>query len=425
MLAEIVLVIVYTILFSFIIWYGKFFSLNHKAKRFLILVFWLKIIAGIAYGQYHINHVEGGDTYRYFEDGNLVFQTLQDDPVKYFKLLTARGSGQIAPDIAPEIYKMHVWNSSGNYAIVRFHAIVRLFSFGYYNVHVVFMAFLVLSGLLALYKFLYDVNFENKQALVVAIFLVPSIVFYGSGLHKESLLIAGLGFLLWAFDRLLRHDFQPASWIGFITGAILVYVVREFYLIALIPGLFAFVSIQFVKARKQLIFSLIILLFWLAFFSLHHVIPAINPLRDMIEKQKEFLILQGHSNISISPLQYSLTSLLQHIPQSIVNVILRPFPKEMNSTGLIFYGIENTALLICFVVSMIYSRKLPDSLRYKSWLLLSFALTAFIIIGCIVPNMGAISRYRSPALLAWTTFLALKLSPQKAHFFKWIPEINI
>jgi len=425
MLEEIVLVIVYTLLFSTIIWFWKFFPHKRKAKRFLILLFWLKIVAGIAYGQYHINHVGGGDTYRYFNDGNLVFNTLKENPVKYFKLLTARSSGHIAPSIAPEIYKMHVWNSSGNYAMVRFHALVRLFSFGFYNVHVVFMAFLVLSGLLALYKFLYDVNFKNNQALVAAIFLVPSVVFYGSGLHKESLLIAGFGFLLWAFDRLLRHDFQPASWIGFITGAILVYIVREFYLIALIPGLLAFVCIQFVKARKQLIFTLIIMLFWLAFFSLHNVFPAIDPLREMIAKQKEFLILQGHSRINISPLHYNLLSLIRHIPESIVNVMLRPFPQEAKSTGLIFYGIENIALLIYFVFSMIYSRKLPDSLRYKSWLLLSFALTAFIIIGSIVPNMGAISRYRSPALLAWTAFLALKLSPQKARFFKWIPEINI
>jgi len=423
MLPEIFLILTYTILFSAIIWFWKFYPRGRKAKQFLILIFWLKILAGIGYGQYHIHHVDGGDTFRYFEDGNLVFKTLRNNPIKYLHLLTARSSGTIPSDIAPELHAMHVWNSSGNYTMVRFNGFVRLFSFGFYNVHVVFMAFLVLTGLLAFYKFLYDAAFENKKALVFAVFLVPSVLFYGSGLHKESLLIAGLGFLLWAFARIIRQDFRLASWIGFITGALLVYIVREFYLVALIPGLLAYASIQFVKSGKQITFALMLLTFWIAFFMLHFLIPQFDPLKNMIEKQQEFLILQGHSNISITPLHHNFFSLLLHVPMALINVILRPFPNEATTFGLIIYAIENLLLLCFFILSMVYTRILPEALRHKSWLLLSFSITAFIIIGCIVPNMGAISRYRSPAILAWTAFISLKLAPQKLTIFRWIPEI--
>jgi len=58
------------------------------------------------------------------------------------------------------VFESNIYNDS--HTIIRFNAAMRLFSFGYFNVHTVFMCFLSFTGLVALYRFFVR-YFENKK----------------------------------------------------------------------------------------------------------------------------------------------------------------------------------------------------------------------------------------------------------------------
>ncbi len=65
----------------------------------------------------------GGDTYLYFDDGNIVYNALKTDAFTYFKL--AIGSNDFTPVpkyLLPYTSEMHFWFDSSNYFLVRLNA---------------------------------------------------------------------------------------------------------------------------------------------------------------------------------------------------------------------------------------------------------------------------------------------------------------
>lgn len=61
-------------------------------------------------------------------------------------------------------------------------------------------------------------------------------------------------------------------------------------------------------------------------------------------------------------------------------------------------ALENTILLLSLILIIIFPAKEIEN-RNLLWLCLSFALAFFVINGLMTPVLGALSRYRIPALL--------------------------
>jgi len=272
---------------------------------------------------------------------------------------------------------------------------------------VVIMAWLSLLGLLALYRTVEKAFGHNAWPLRVAVFLVPSVLFYGSGLHKEALAITGLGFLLYGFSSLFNNQTLVRSWLFFLLGALIIYLVREFILIALIPAMAGYFWVRLSPGKPLLKFISAQLIFWILFFSLHYVFPAWDPAGTMAVRQHEFLVLKGRSSFPAPPLRPDTWSVILEIPSGLIHSILMPFPWQIRSTGMLLYFLENLFIVFLFLRLLLRPARLPDSARFMGWMLVSYSLAVHAIIGIIVPNLGAISRYRTPALLCLVIFLAL------------------
>ena len=67
------------------------------------------------------------------------------------------------------------------------------------------MCFITFLGLTAIYKTFYSYLKEAKNFLFVAVFLVPSVLFWGSGIFKEGVVIMALGILFYALQKHLSY----------------------------------------------------------------------------------------------------------------------------------------------------------------------------------------------------------------------------
>src|SRR5580765_7541609 len=85
-LTEILLLVFYGALFSFIIWKSKFFDRFSISKKILVLLFLLRAVTGIFYGWIHLHFYKGGDTWVYFTDSRVVMSTLLTNPAMFLKL---------------------------------------------------------------------------------------------------------------------------------------------------------------------------------------------------------------------------------------------------------------------------------------------------------------------------------------------------
>ena len=114
------------------------------------------------------------------------------------------GIGNDTPEFQQYYEQMNYWARkidsniyNDSHTIIRFNTIVRFFSLGYYNVHTVFICFLSLIGLTGIYKTFIPYLQDKKRELLFAVFLLPSALFWGSGVLKEGLIFFALGLLIY------------------------------------------------------------------------------------------------------------------------------------------------------------------------------------------------------------------------------------
>ncbi|MBK7287757.1 MAG: hypothetical protein IPI95_12040 [Flavobacteriales bacterium] len=247
-MAGILLTCGYVAAFLFVIRRWRFFEAPGLPKRTICALFLLKVAVGTALWwiyTYHYPDRSTADIYRFFDDGNVLFSALPDHPGDYFRMLF--GIGNDNAHFNEHYYAvMNNWHrkyDTGYYndahTMIRYSALVRLFSFGVYHVHTVFACFLSLVGLVALYKTFIGFVPEMNRALMAGLFLWPSMLFWGSAPIKEALLFLGLGLFLMGTFKLIVG---PLSWkyIGLLVFGLLVQLVLKSYVLAcMVPGLAA------------------------------------------------------------------------------------------------------------------------------------------------------------------------------------------
>jgi len=127
-----------------------------------------------------------------------------------------------------------------NRTMIRLHALIGLISMGFYNVHIVFFAFLSMLGLMGIYKSSRLLTDQNAMLLLGAVFLAPGILFWCSMASKESLLIFTLGMFLYHCIRLLTISKSAWNMTGMFLAGFLFIHIKAYFLILITPCLLAF-----------------------------------------------------------------------------------------------------------------------------------------------------------------------------------------
>lgn len=434
---ELLLFLAYTSLFIFLIHKLRFFKAPGLSSRSLSAVFILKILFGLLlwliYTYYYPNRTTA-DIYKYFDDSAVLFDALKMKPIHYIKMLL--GIGNDTPEFDPYYSQMHYWsrsNSLGTYndghTVIRFNAFVRLFSMGFYTIHTVFMCFVSLIGFTAVYKAFVLYLTDKQRELFLAVFLLPSVLFWGSGVLKEGLLFCTLGLLIYFFQRRL-------SWktlVICLATAVLMAVSKFYVWLAVFPGFLFLLLIQLTgKNNLFLKFSLIITIVVLLASNIDRFTPFQNPLVTLTQKQLEFKSLAEGNNqdanyqqipaagsrIAIPDLQPTLGSFLKNAPAALYTVFFRPFPWEIHSFMMAMAAAENLLILGIILICLLYCQPFKQ-IRWEYVLFcLSFVINQFLIIGETTPVLGAIARYKVPAL-PFLLIAFLLLLDKKKLLEKW------
>jgi hypothetical protein len=431
---EILLTILYTLLFILLIWKLPFFKINGFTWKSLTIVFILKIAAGLLmyfiYTYYYTDR-STADIFRYFDDSKVMYDALWKHPVDYFKMLTGIGNDSAYFDLYYKhmnnwyrVFESNIYNDS--HTIIRFNAALRLFSFGYFNVHTVFMCFISLTGLVALYKFFVGYLADKKKELFFAIFLLPSVLFWGSGVLKEAILLFGMGMLLYNLEKLTREKANPGAIIWFLFSLLLLIYTKYYIFIILIPLLVAFLWCKYTDQKRSLLkYTLVLLVYIAVGLNIHLIFPGYNMLEIIAQKQNDFIGLAKamHSGSLLTDylMQPNFLSLLRDAPFAFYNTLVRPYIFEADSMLILLPALENLLIFAVMALCLIFSlRKIP----HKPVLLLClfFFIGTYTLTGLTTPVMGAMVRYKVPAMPFMLIFFIMLLNKEKLYsklpFFK-------
>lgn len=293
---------IYILLFSVLIFfYKKRLGLGLPRWAF-VLAFLVKVASGFFLTYIYSSHYTDrstADIFKYYDDAKIMHKALSEKPADYFSMLSGVGNDNVYYDTT-YYAKMNHWykrNDFGNYndnhTIIRLNALIMPLSFGSFHVHTVFMCFISFLGLFALYKFFLSL-FKTKAFLIyVIVFFIPSVVFWGSGVLKEGLLLFSLGILLLSFYELffLKRISFKYGLLLFIS-LFLLLINKNYLLLVILPPLLAYYIVERFQIKRVFLFfvSFHFMLFVLFYVGIKVGLDK-KPIALIVQKQKDFINL--------------------------------------------------------------------------------------------------------------------------------------
>lgn len=367
----------------------------------------LKVAAGVglwAIYTYHYTYRETSDAFRYYDDARVVFLMLGEDPSMFFRFLF--GVNLDAPDTQVYFDQMRGWTSSYSYGIIndnptiiRLNVLVNFLSWGNYHVHTVWMSFISLLGGVAMIKAFGQLTRIPSVVLGIACLLLPSLLLWTSGVLKEAPMMLGLGFLLlYAVRWYAKGGVKNLIVAILLIGAM--FFIKGYVILVFFPAILFLISARFFKGRQLIAFAITHLA--VLAFAIGGLYRAGDLAHVLQKKQTDFVnvgVEQGAGSMIVPLPIDGVAQQLTAIPKAWYRAYLRPDVRDFDSLFHIGLGVEAWLIVLVGILALIFRRK-DLIVSEKATLLMcwSFVLSLGLIIGICVPILGAIVRYKVPAL---------------------------
>ncbi|HEY1113260.1 MAG TPA: hypothetical protein VGE66_06845 [Chitinophagaceae bacterium] len=389
----------YLVLFAWLVTRIPFFTKSGLTPAQLIIIFLLKVMAGIFYGWIGVYYGELAqmvDTWAYHYESIKSYEILLTNPSNFFPSLFHNPYEQGFTRFLSSNDSW--WNDLKGNFLLMILSFFNLASFGHYYINVIFYSFISFFGPIAIYRVMQDVFPAKKAAVLIASFLVPSFIYWTSGIHKEGLIFIGLALVVYhIYFSLKEKRFSLPRVLLILFGFTLVLALRNFLIITLVPALVAWLLAERLRYKPVWIFSSAYLLFITLFFTARYIHPALDFPEAVVVKRGEFLQLLGTTSIDLPRLEPNLSSFLVNAPQAFSLAAIRPYPADVHHLLSLAAAIEINVLLLLFVVFLILRRR-DHTARPFLWFGVALSLSILFMIGYSVNNLGAIVRYRSIVL---------------------------
>ncbi len=409
---ETALSIGYISFFFWIIGKSSFFQTNEVSKKSFKWLFLLKLAAGFAlflvYTRFYPDR-KYADIFRYYDDSGIIFKSAFSKPFDFFRMLT--GYHQNDKDLMVYYNAMHNWFNSEMVfndarTMIRLNVLFRFFSVGTYYPHGIFFCFMAFTGLTGLFKVAAKEIKERNILLLLAIFCMPSVLFWTSGVIKESFLVFAIGLMIYFVNSIVeKQGNNIKNIIGAAVSMFCLLNIKSYVFFALLPGLVAYFWVKKYSNKAFWKFSFVHLLYLITLYNLstsftHHPVPQL-----LADKQQEFNNLaqkeQAKSLIHLPEIKPELASVLHNAPNAFIVTLLRPHLLEAHNSMMLLSAIENLLIFLLILINLLLllKRKI-NNLSITPIILLSifFVIITFCLIGLVTPVLGAVVRYKVAAL---------------------------
>ncbi len=367
--------------------YHKRFNANLPPIVFLSTLL-LKMTGGLVLGWIFIEYYQAGDTIMFFEKS----KDMASLPFpEYIKILLTWSSYEVSQEprvlFFTKFLSFFVFITNGSYWISSLY--LSLLSF--------FATWYLVTVIKSIYSTLLEVT-------IVCFLLIPTVVFWSSGILKDSLAFCALAFVI---SNVLKiyHSRKPAIpelLIGMISVFIL-FKLKHYLMISflLFVGLLGFLTL-FRKSRIQYRVTAVIILV-LAIISTQFIHPYLrmNRMVQTIYENNQVITenTAPENRLSIHIEAPDIISLFKEVPKAIHIGLFRPSIIDKTSVWGQIHRIENTILTFLFFLTILlwikYKPKIDVPLVISSSITI---LVLSILLALSTPNFGTLVRYKNAFL---------------------------
>jgi len=393
---------------------------NNPEYKYYIPGLSAKIFGGIFLCLIYTLYYRGGDTLAYYDGSVAMVNLLFKDPSSFFSILSGNLSAEnyYSFDSFTGRPYGYMYRDPQTFSVIRLSSIFTLIGAKSLIITTALLAWITYSGIWRLYLLFSELFPDYKKHLAIAILFMPSVIFWGSGILKDSYTICAAAWIVYNVYNLFIKKRKPFFHIlSLIVSVYILVSIKPYIFFAILLGVIVWIFfILFTKIKSRFIRFVVLPLFIVLIISTGSLVYLIvsgyvggyyGSVEGMIQKAvitQEDLTREtyGANSFDIGKFDPTIPGIMSKAPQAIVAGLFRPFLWECRNPVMLLSGVENTFLLLLCLYLIFKVR-----IRYMIKMIIDNALIMFSLVfslffsfsvGLSTANFGALVRYKIPLI---------------------------
>jgi len=401
---------------------NRFYPEGHPWRQYFMPALTIKIIGSVFISFIYQYYYGGGDTAEYFKQARTINSAFTDSPGKWFNLMLHIPKWYdgdyfiyINSNLNPD--RIYWYDAAPEYMIVRIIALVSFVTFNYYLPTSVLIGALSFTGVWALFRILSTFYPHLTRYIAIAILFIPSLALWCSGIFKDTVCLAGIGWLSFAALRMLVYrDFSLSNIALGVLSLYLISVIKIYILIAFLPALALWVMFIYLQNVRSGFFRFMLMIpvvagvifgfsvatskmsATLGKYSLENMATTAQVTRDWINQTST----DESIGYDLGAFEPNLLGMMKKLPLAVNVTLFRPYIWETKKLIQLITALEAAAfflltlkVLISVGLRRVWAAILSDpTIQFC----LIFTLIFAFAVGISSYNFGTLSRYRTPCL---------------------------
>lgn len=384
-------------------------------RKYFFPALTLRIFGALALGFLYQFYYDGGDTFNYHTHGSRhIWEAFMESSVLGWKLLMS--DGESIKGAYAYTSSIVFYTDPSSFFIVRIAALFDVFTFSSYAATAVLFAVLSFLGAWSLFSAFYRESPQHHPWVALATLFIPSVIFWGSGLLKDTLTLAAIGFLTLAVSNLFRFNRKKLfSIMLLILSVWILYSVKKYILLCFLPAAILWIYASYLARIKSLVIKVLIVPVILALLVVSGYYSIILIGKDDPKYSLDRIATTAQvtaydigfytgkdagSGYSLGELDGTFGNMMSKAPQAINVSLFRPYLWEVKNPLMLLTAMESVLLLVATLVIIArYSGSMVRSIKNPTVLFcLVFSVSFAFAVGVSTFNFGTLARYKIPLL---------------------------
>lgn len=419
--------LVYLVIMIFVIWFYRH-SKTESIYQFYLKGFLLKVVGSLGFALIYVYYYKFGDSFEYYKGGVRLVEAFFNAPVDYIDLIFSNSSKNHAVHLKHYTDSLSYSDSPEEWFMVKITSVFAFIGFKSYLVINLFLALISFWGSWKLFQVFTDILPNYNRLVFFTVFLIPSTLFWGSGLMKDTLTYTGVNYAIYVlYYGVIKGKYKPFMLLGSVLWIIIVFKLKSYIVIAIAPSIMLVFYLHFQSKIKTSILKFIIgplMIASLAFFGFFGIRELSNISQKYSVQELEWKVKGFHSwhtslggsAYSLGDVEYTPLGVANKIPAALNVTFFRPYLWEASNPVVFLTAIESTLIFLLFIIVM-FKTKLNLRKYLKSETLLKSLIVFVVIFGFAVGftsyNFGALGRYKMPVMTIFVFTLLFVYQKQK------------
>lgn len=378
-----------------------------------------KVLGGVAFSLIYFYYYGGGDTISYYFSALAMTHLATADPEAYLMVLFGPNDLEhislfSSIGVKPLDY---IYQDDRTFMLVRLISVVALFAMRSYLITTLLLASICYIGIWRCYQMMvgYFPSLMNK--LAIAFLYVPSVIFWGSGIMKDTITVTAACWWVFCFDRVFfKKDRVIANSIGLVLAATALIVMKPYVVIALFPMTILWLLYYRVVSMRNALMRVLVLPIALVVmaataygllerlgdlmgkFSLDQALETTVLIQNDMKRAEQY----GSNFFDLGEYDGTIGGAVKLAPKAINAALFRPYVWEATSVVVAVSALENFVILL-FSIWVLFRAGPRFILRAISgnplvMLCILYSLLFAFMVGFTTPNFGALVRFKIPVM---------------------------